>query len=1180
MKTMKRWFALCCAVVLLMGMVLVSHATTRSLGDYIDTSKLTAAYFFDSNLDAAYGTTTAKAVGEVEYVDGIDGKAVSAPGTAHVSTDLKFSEKSFSIALWINRGDVTGDPSLYGNQNWNNSRFTGFPVPMAAAGSVANLAISNYRSSDDYTRIRMGYTFPAEKLNQWVHTLLVIDRENNVAKWYEDFQYVTETSIASLGTYSLDSELPFTIGHEPTASYKYYADLTFDDLLVFDHAVTTETIGNLKNYYYVPAESVTLNKAAVELQVNQGVALTATAAPNVPLPRETAWSSNNPAVATVDENGVVKAVAPGTAIITATVDGKTASCTVTVTAAPERRIYEHVVVVGIDGAGDFFGAETPNIDRIFANGAYTNKCLVTSPSISAQNWSTCMTGVTPNLHEVTNDTSNATPYTKDEYPTFFKLVRESYPDYMISTFCTWQNIDIGCIENGIGVLKGELQSGGPFARDRYVKEAAVEQIAAESPNLLFLHFNGLDSRGHEFGFGSTKFKEMTVTVDQYVGEIYDAIQANEEMKDNTLFIVTADHGGTCTEDETGGSHGDWSDVEKYVFFGAVGTGINKTNNLQVRLIDTAAIVTYALNARENPVWDSYVPKNLFNDYLNAPYKETLFESVTASTPAKDEATYIDKFVDTEKLDAAIFFDGGKNTDLMGNVTAKNVGTIYYTDGYYGHGVELSCDGYISMDEPAFGAESFSIGLWVKRGKIYGDPALYGNQDWANSRNTGFTFPMKNAGLAANMAFSNLDEAVRIRLETNYEEENYGQWVHTLLVVDRESQKAKYYENFRFMNEVSLESLGDLSLDSGLPFNLGQDGTGEYCNNINANVDDLLVYNCAVTEEDIADLETYYSFRDCHKGEHIEEAISCEGATCTKTGLTAGVKCSVCGKVLVAQEETPALGHDFEILKGEDATCTETGLTEGRDCSRCDVDDIEQEEIPAKGHEWGAYRYNNDATYTKDGTKTRQCSSCKKTQTVTASGTMLQQVDSSKKFKDVAENSWYKSYVDYAITFGIFSGTSANTFSPDLNMSRAQFVQVLASISGIDTSNSMVNSGFRDVPKGQWYTAAVTWAVKNNIVSGVAEGRFAPNDHVTREQMCVMLVSYVERYRGESLATVIDAPTFADDKEISGWAKAAVYKCADAKLVNGVGKNKFAPKNTATRAQGATIFSGFHKEYIK
>ena len=201
MNRMKRILAIGCAIVLLLGtLVFAQAATTRSLSDFIDTEKLTAAFFFDGNLDAAYGTNTATAMGETSYVDGLNGKAVSVPGEAYVSTDLKFTEKSFSISLWINRGDVTGDPYLYGNQDWNNSRNTGFTVPMAGSGKNAGMAFSYQPTS---TRIRLVTVFDAAKLDHWVHTMLIVDRENNVVKYYEDFEYVTETSIAGLGSNSL-----------------------------------------------------------------------------------------------------------------------------------------------------------------------------------------------------------------------------------------------------------------------------------------------------------------------------------------------------------------------------------------------------------------------------------------------------------------------------------------------------------------------------------------------------------------------------------------------------------------------------------------------------------------------------------------------------------------------------------------------------------------------------------------------------------------------------------------------------------------------------------------------------------------------------------------------------------------------------------------------------------------
>ena len=229
------------------------------------------------------------------------------------------------------------------------------------------------------------------------------------------------------------------------------------------------------------------------------------------------------------------------------------------------------------------------------------------------------------------------------------------------------------------------------------------------------------------------------------------------------------------------------------------------------------------------------------------------------------------------------------------------------------------------------------------------------------------------------------------------------------------------------------------------------------------------------------------------------------------------------------------------------------------------------------HQYGSYLYNNDATCEKDGTKTRTCALCQKPQTITAGGTKL--IDSSKKFKDVPQKAWYKQYVDYAVTNGIFTGTSATTFSPNTNMTRAQFVQVFANLSGVDTSNKKVHSGFTDVPQGKWFTPAVAWAAKNGIVAGMGNGKFAPNAKVTREQMCVMIVNYIENYQKKALNKVVDAPDFADHKKIASWARAAVYKCADAKLINGVGKNKFAPKDPATRAQGTTIFTFFFKEYM-
>ena len=94
-------------------------------------------------------------------------------------------------------------------------------------------------------------------------------------------------------------------------------------------------------------------------------------------------------------------------------------------------------------------------------------------------------------------------------------------------------------------------------------------------------------------------------------------------------------------------------------------------------------------------------------------------------------------------------------------------------------------------------------------------------------------------------------------------------------------------------------------------------------------------------------------------EHTEETIHGKAATCTETGLTDGVKCSVCGTVLVAQQVIPATGHTVVTDEGKAPTCTETGLKEGSHCSVCNEVLVSQEVIPATGHTCDAVTTGNN-----------------------------------------------------------------------------------------------------------------------------------------------------------------------------------------------------------------------------
>lgn len=114
--------------------------------------------------------------------------------------------------------------------------------------------------------------------------------------------------------------------------------------------VSYDGTGNIKVWTVtMQVSGVALDKTSAELQVGKTLTLTATVTPDNATDKAVAWTSSNDAVATVDANGVVTAKAEGTATITATAGGKTATCTVTVKAAP-RYYYNSTTTTTKDGS--------------------------------------------------------------------------------------------------------------------------------------------------------------------------------------------------------------------------------------------------------------------------------------------------------------------------------------------------------------------------------------------------------------------------------------------------------------------------------------------------------------------------------------------------------------------------------------------------------------------------------------------------------------------------------------------------------------------------------------------------------------------------------------------------------------------------------------------------------------
>ena len=175
------------------------------------------------------------------------------------------------------------------------------------------------------------------------------------------------------------------------------------------------------------------------------------------------------------------------------------------------------------------------------------------------------------------------------------------------------------------------------------------------------------------------------------------------------------------------------------------------------------------------------------------------------------------------------------------------------------------------------------------------------------------------------------------------------------------------------------------------------------------------------------------------------------------------------------------------------------------------------------------------------------------------------------FTDITGH-WAADNILFAASRGLLSGTSDTTFSPDTGMTRGMFMTALGRLAGINP-DSYQTGKFTDVKADAYYAPYVNWAAQTGIVEGVTATTFAPDTNINREQMAVIMKNYAAKL-GYDLPQTLKAVTFADNTQISSWAKDAVKSMQQAGILTGKNENKFDPKGTATRAEVATVLRRF------
>ena len=195
---------------------------------------------------------------------------------------------------------------------------------------------------------------------------------------------------------------------------------------------------------------------------------------------------------------------------------------------------------------------------------------------------------------------------------------------------------------------------------------------------------------------------------------------------------------------------------------------------------------------------------------------------------------------------------------------------------------------------------------------------------------------------------------------------------------------------------------------------------------------------------------------------------------------------------------------------------------------------------------------------KDGTYTFTMPASK----VTVTGTFAMV----NPFIDVKESDYFYEAVLWAFRNGITDGTSANTFSPNANCTRAQIVTYLWRAAGSPAPKSSENP-FTDLKADAYYYDAVLWAAEQGITSGTGGGKFSPEAACTRSQSVTLL------YHAAGSPKVSGNASFSDVEPNAYYATAVAWAEQNG-VTGGIGGGLFGSANDCTRGQIVTFLYRF------
>lgn len=182
------------------------------------------------------------------------------------------------------------------------------------------------------------------------------------------------------------------------------------------------------------------------------------------------------------------------------------------------------------------------------------------------------------------------------------------------------------------------------------------------------------------------------------------------------------------------------------------------------------------------------------------------------------------------------------------------------------------------------------------------------------------------------------------------------------------------------------------------------------------------------------------------------------------------------------------------------------------------------------------------------------------------------------FPDVSPGDWYALPVTALAKEGIIGGREDGKFHPNDPITRAEFLRLLLAISGRESAaEAQILDKIRDVKLSSWYAASVSWGLQEKLISGTTETTFSPDSPITRQQIALILYRFNKNIMGYRLPEG-DVLLFSDSGSLSSWAKKEVLALGKAGLISGYTDRSFRPGAQATRAEAAQILYNYLQAY--